>query len=350
MRATIIILCTLALALCGCVSNSVGAGNVLVVMNADSADSVAVADYYAAKRGIASKFICKIHCPTAEEIDDDVFHKSIRDPIRDYLTKAGIKDQVDYIVLTRGIPIRTQKMWGIDSALTCLFTDDDQQMYNPYYHEDKPFSSKEYNMYLVTRLDGLTLADAKALVDRSLAAKPEKGLFLLDVSPSWDGNEGYKLVNDGMRRAAPILKSRGFNVEIDETPAFIVRSGVMGYYGWGFHDQSYKDEDYKKLGFLPGSIAETAVSTSAYTLTAIRTLSGTRSYITDLVAQGVTGVKGYVYEPYTIALAEADILFDRYTSGRNLAESFYAASQFVHWRDIVLGDPLCAPYAKKGRK
>jgi hypothetical protein len=58
----------------------------------------------------------------------------------------------------------------------------------------------------------------------------------------------------------------------------------------------------------------------------------------------VTGVKGYVYEPYTTALAHADILFDRYTHGYNLAESFYAASNYVHWRDIVLGDPLCAPY------
>ena len=27
--------------------------------------------------------------------------------------------------------------------------------------------------------------------------------------------------------------------------------------------------------------------------------------------------------------------------GRNLAESFYAASRFLKWKDVVIGDPLC---------
>jgi len=28
------------------------------------------------------------------------------------------------------------------------------------------------------------------------------------------------------------------------------------------------------------------------------------------------------------------------------SESFYAASHFVGWEDVVIGDPLCCPYAK----
>ena len=40
-----------------------------------------------------------------------------------------------------------------------------------------------------------------------------------------------------------------------------------------------------------------------------------------------------------------DILFDRYVRGATLAESFYAASYMVLWKDLVIGDPLCAPYA-----
>jgi hypothetical protein len=32
---------------------------------------------------------------------------------------------------------------------------------------------------------------------------------------------------------------------------------------------------------------------------------------------------------------------ERYTSGFTLAESFYAASRFVGWEDVVIGDPLC---------
>lgn len=336
----------LVLILCGCASDSTGTTNVLVVVNTNSSDSTEVGKYYASRREIPPKNVCKIACPSDEQIKHDVYLSSIRNPIREYLKSNGLKDSIDYIVLTRGIPIRTDAYWGVDSALTCLWIDDDTQMTNPYFREDKPFTSREFNMYLVTRLDGLTLADAKALVDRSLAAKPAKGLFLLDASPIWDVSRGYKMVNDAMREAAKLLKAKGFEVELDQTTDLVVRENLMGYYSWGSHEKNYTEADSRKLKFLPGSIAEVAVSTSAYTLTSKRTLEGNRSYIVDLVAQGVTGVKGYVYEPYTVALAEADILFDRYTSGRNLAESFYSASRYVHWRDIVLGDPLCAPYAK----
>jgi uncharacterized protein (TIGR03790 family) len=321
-----------------------GPRNVLVVMNPNSPDSIAVARYYMAKRGITDKYLCKIYCPTYEQIKDEVFAKTIRTPIKQHLITSGLKDKIDYIVLTKGIPIRTAEHWGIDSALTRMFSDYDAKMENPYFDQNKHFSHRDYDMYLVTRLDGLTVADAKSLVDRALKAKPEKGLFLLDVSPNWDGSPGYKIVNDAMRRANDQLKRAGFRVEIDQTKDFIVRTGLMGYYSWGSNDQSYAQESFNKLRFAPGSIAELAQSTSAYTLTLKRTPKGKRSYIVDLVAQGVTGVKGYVYEPYTTALAHADILFDRYTHGYNLAESFYAASNYVHWRDIVLGDPLCAPY------
>jgi uncharacterized protein (TIGR03790 family) len=347
MNRLIAVLFALTFLLCGCASSSKGPDNVLVVVNTGSPDSLEVGKYYMAQRAIPARNLCKITCPTDEEIADDVYAKSIRDPIRSYLKSSGLSEKIDYIVLTRGIPIRTKAHWGVDSALTCLSWDENEKMTNPYFREDKPFRSRDFGMYLVTRLDGLTLAEAKALVDRSLAAKPAKGLFLFDASPIWDANPGYKIVNDGMRDAAKILKERGFEVHLDETTELIVRENLMGYYGWGSHEKTYTDEAFRKLRFLPGSIAETAVSTSAFTLTSKRTLEGKRSYITDLVAQGATGVKGYVYEPYTIALAEADVLFDRYTSGRNLAESFYSASRFVHWRDIILGDPLCAPYSKE---
>jgi len=319
-------------------------------MNGNSPDSIAVGKYYAAKRHIDAKYLLKITCPTDEVIKDSVFESSIRKPVAAYLKKSGLADKIDYIVLTRGIPIKTEEHWGVDSALTIPAVNCDSQMNNPYYQERKHFSHAEYGMYLVTRLDGLTLSDAKALVDRALAAKPRKGLFLLDLHPWRDTQPGYAFVNEGMRSAAQMLKSKKFNVELEETKDFVARTGLMGYYSWGSNDGSYSQETYNKLRFVPGSIAETAQSTSAYTLTSKRTLAGNRSYITDLVAQGVTGVKGYVYEPYATAIADADILFDRYTSGMNLAESFYAASRFVHWRDIVLGDPLCAPYARAGSR
>jgi hypothetical protein len=55
-------------------------------------------------------------------------------------------------------------------------------------------------------------------------------------------------------------------------------------------------------------------------------------------------VKGYTDEPLLQAVASPSILFDRYTRGWTLAESFYAASRFVGWEDVVIGDPLCRAY------
>jgi len=38
-------------------------------------------------------------------------------------------------------------------------------------------------------------------------------------------------------------------------------------------------------------------------------------------------------------------MFDLYTRGRTIAESLWAASQLIMWKDLVVGDPLCAPFA-----
>lgn len=117
----------------------------------------------------------------------------------------------------------------------------------------------------------------------------------------------------------------------------------MGYCSWGSNDHSFIASNYLGVRFKPGALAETFVSTSARTM---KPVTGGQSVITDLIKNGVTGVKGYVLEPYTVALARPNILFDRYTSGYNLAESFYMASPLLKWRDVVFGDPLCRPYKK----
>jgi uncharacterized protein (TIGR03790 family) len=75
-------------------------------------------------------------------------------------------------------------------------------------------------------------------------------------------------------------------------------------------------------------------------------VTGGQSVITDLIDSGVTGVAGYVSEPYTFALVRPHFLFDRYTAGFNLAESFYSAKLVLRWKGLVIGDPLCAPYAR----
>jgi len=60
--------------------------------------------------------------------------------------------------------------------------------------------------------------------------------------------------------------------------------------------------------------------------------TGGQTLIADLIAHGITGVKGYTDEPLLQAIASPSVTMERYTSGFTLAESLYAASRFVGWK------------------
>lgn len=328
------------------------AKNVLVVINQASPQSVEIGSHYRKARGIPKENVVFVQLPTDDNLPKAKFESDLRDPVREVIEKS--KTRIDYIVLTKGVPIRLENNGGfsVDGHLAAmnmafrpiaeLTPDDLKRAENPYYSKNAPFNSDTYGYYLVTRLDGYTTADAKRLVDNALLAEPKKGLFFFDKAAN-RRTGGYKDMQDTLDRAHAIMKEKGMETRLDDTETFVrPAEPLMGYASWGSNDRRFDAAAYKSLSFHPGAIGETFVSTSGRTF---RPVTSGQSVITDLIAQGITGVKGYVSEPYTFALAKPDILFDRYTGGRNLAESFYAASQFLKWKDVVIGDPLCAPYA-----
>lgn len=368
------------------------ASEVLLVYNANSPVSKAVADYYAKKRKI--HHILAIRCIDSalsrqnETIPLADFNAEIGAPVKNYLARHK---GINFIVLTKGVPIRIDggatgsKALGstgnlhpsVDSYLAAIdyptipgavkisITGSGATGYawlNRYWKATVPFSHAAFGGYLVTRLDGYTQADAIALVDRSLAAEehPLRGKVLLDVQPDFgivgkaDQPEPvtgtiYKESNWGtwnadMVDAAELLKAASIPVELDMSKTFVGgQSGLLGYFSWGSNDSHYSKQAYESLSFAPGSICDTAVSTSARTF--FPTTRG-QSMIADLIAHGVTGVKGYVDEPELQGIASPSVALERYFSGFNLAESFYAASRFVGWEDIVIGDPLCCSTSK----
>ena len=327
-----------------------GPKNVLVIVNDNSLASRVIGSYYASKRKIPAKNVCHIKCAAEELISNEPYQDAIEKPVKAYLAKTGLNKTVDYLVLTKGVPMRLHGGWSVDSALMCMdqptsFEKPDVHAMNPYYSKSEHFSHKEYGFYLATRLDGYTVQDAKALVDRSLAAKSRKGLFLIDTTPRRN-TKGYEAMNQRMADAYEKILWLGYDTIQEDTEEFAGgKKDLMGYYSWGSNDAAFDRAKYKSNTFRPGAIAETAVSSSARTMN--RTDDGGQSLISDLIEAGVTGVKGYVAEPTLAAIADPVILFDRYLSGYNLAESFYMASRFIFWRDIVVGDPLCAPYAAR---
>ncbi len=97
------------------------------------------------------------------------------------------------------------------------------------------------------------------------------------------------------------------------------------------------------MAWVNGSIAETAVSTSARSFNWGTTYG--QSLIADIIEDGASGIKGYVYEPDITAVSSPSVLLSSYSSGFNLAESYAAANTMTSWMGVVVGDPKMSPYA-----
>ncbi len=144
-----------------------------------------------------------------------------------------------------------------------------------------------------------------------------------------------------MRLAHELMRARHISSALDLSKRFVGnRSNLLGYFSWGSNDAKFSSAAYESNRFADGSICDTAVSTSARTFLPTQ---GGQTLLVDLIAHGLTCGKGYSDEPLLQAIASPSIALDRYTSGYTMAESFYAASHFVGWQDIVIGDPLCTP-------
>jgi uncharacterized protein (TIGR03790 family) len=351
------------------------AANVLLVVNSSSAASGTVSRYYAEHRGVPQDNVCSITTAAAESISREAYAREIEQPIWKCIASLRAHDRILYIVLTKDVPIRISGTGGrsgtnssVDSELTLLYRRRTGQpspiagfVPNPYFAgaapiaSIKPFTHESQDIYLVTRLDGYTVQDALGLIDR--AATPARdGRFVLDERASLVDGGGDRW----LRTAAERLREQGLGdrVELDESATVLTKeSRVLGYYSWGSNDPAIRARDYE-IQFVPGALAGMFVSTDGRTFkeppaTWQPSNDGRResiyggshqSLMGDLIRAGVTGAAGHVDEPFLDATIRPEILFPAYVSGRNLAESYYAAMPYLSWQTIIVGDPLCAPF------
>ncbi|NOY05421.1 MAG: TIGR03790 family protein [Chlorobi bacterium] len=276
-----------------------------------------------------------------------------------------MKDSLNYLVTTKGVPLgvnrgdlgkTSSKSASVDSELmlildtfrvqigqATLIVPGGQIRAHPYFSRNERFNRNRFHMYLVTRLTGLTKENVFSYIDRSgpfTLVDKAKAKFILDMDPRRSGG-GYARYNNNLSAAATVLKSKGWNVVLNTDSVFVTKqTDVLGYASWGsndHYDHLYTEKARPKNTWLSGSIAETYVSTSARNFQPGKEAGQSR--IADLLVEGCTGASGYVFEPFTVALAWVQILFDRYTSGYNLAESYYMSMPTMSWMAVVVGDP-----------
>ena len=315
--------------------------NVLVVANSNNTNSVVLANTYMSARNIPNtNYLSLQYDPNDNSytISLSDFTTNILNPILNKINT--ISTRIDYIVLCRNLPyLITNGSLSVDNLIASKGS---QQINNPYYTKTTVFNSATYNMYIVTRLDGLSWEDATALITR--ASSPISAPFYYDCDPTKDSNSGYRFYNTLMRLASSLMNSKGKANTLENTNTFGLPSAPVGLYiSWGSNDAHYNATTYNSIPFARGCVAETAVSTSASNL---RVPGGTQSQIATFVHNGVTGVSGYVAEPYVASCERPDTMSTNYLAGRTLGETFFSSSRLIGWRGLVVGDPLCAPYKK----
>jgi uncharacterized protein (TIGR03790 family) len=369
--------CAIALSTVARVSAQTGA-NVLVVINEASPASVEIGEYYIAKRNIPADNVVRIRTAVRDDMDRGSFEFDIERPTSELLTRRGMQDRILYIVLTKGIPLRIRGTAGlegtvssVDSEVTMLYrrligmpAPPAGRIPNPYYlgaqvtAEAKRFSHANHDIYLVTRLDGYTVEDVRKLIDRG-SAPSRNGIFVLDQRAAIVGN---RIGDEWLRTAAERLTTGGLGdrvlLETTKAPA-AGKTPALGYYSWGSNDPGIVARTVD-IPFAPGALAGMFVSTDARTLTepppswTLGRWGDQKGYFAgspqsmtgDLVRAGVTGVAGHVAEPFLDGSSRPQILFPAYVAGFNLAESFYLSIPYVSWQNIVIGDPLCAPFER----
>ena len=332
---------------------------VLVAYNIQSPESVSLAQNYAQARGIPAKNLLALACPATDECLRAEYESTILPYVRE---RASVDPEIDYVVLMRGVPFRFRD-WGnfggyaVDSVLaTCLMTlpphdapdyplpgmiapAPQRRLRNPYFGRSERFRRAKWGgLLLVCRLDGPTNADAFRPVESARNAKPVQGTFYL--------RESFCM---GMDACNAVLNNKSLDTEYVTpannplAPRYEGEGGpYMAHWGAGPHDTQYSDAKFARLRFLPGGVCDMTWSASAEGLRNPRAKGG----INRLTAYaGAAGAHGFVSEPYCDSVSRPEIVLERYTRGYNVAESFYMGSPYLHWKDVVLGDPLCAPYA-----
>ena len=346
------------------------AQNVLLVINESSADSVKIGEYYARTRSVPAGQVVRIQAPVAEAVSRAAYQASIEAPIAAWLARYLLQDQILFIVLTKGIPLRVDGTSGqsgtiasVDSELTLLYrkmtgagVSAAGHIDNPYYLNERPlaearrFTHTAADIYLVTRLDGFTADDVVKMIDRG--SKPAReGRIVLDQKSTVIDRGGDQWLAETAKRLTD--SGQAARVTLEATRALATTSEpVLGYFSWGSNDPA---NQLRQMGltYAPGAIGGMFVSTDGRTFhepdatwkpASAGSATGGQTLVADLIREGITGISANVAEPYLDAIVRPQILFPAYLSGYTMAEAYYLAMPYLSWQTIVVGDPLCAPF------
>lgn len=376
---------------------------VVVVANANSKDSLAVARYYVEARSIPEKNLIALRMTSAGAISWEEYRDQIRDPLLDALAEKELitwldtdeKDawgrrrarilthDIEFLVLCQHVPWRINNkrdevppeeladlrqaimaqsslrgdaleevlnrfrttLAAVDSELALLPLHDTPlvgYLVNPWFRQKNPGLMVRSRFIRTARLDGFSREDIIQLIDSALAGE-RKGL-LGRVYIDEDGRRGgYQMGNDMLSSAADLWRELGFPVSHDksrETFSLADRFDAPAiYFGWW-------TEDVNGPFLLPDMrLPDGAIAFHVHSFSAQRMRNPGRHWTSPLVNRNAAATIGNVYEPYLQFTHRIDYFTDAILEGMSTGEAAWYALPVISWAPLFVGDPLYRPFA-----
>jgi uncharacterized protein (TIGR03790 family) len=359
------------------------AQRVIIVANAADSDSRALANYYAAARGIPADNIVALPMPANETVAWPEFVSTVFNPLFAELVARGWIDampsrltddfgrrkavisghRISYLVLMRGVPLRIDEnpLWkappgtpGAGGGLACNHAAVDGELAllaasgtpvlgvvpNPLYGQRRPGGPLAESVVRVARLDGPTPASVREMVDNALVAEKQGliGRAYVDI-----GGMPHPEGNNWLEGVARQLAAAGYETDVDRATAtfpplarFDAPALYFGWYDWNVGGPF----TVPGFRFPPGAVAVHIHSFSAETLRGVA-----KNWCGPFIVRGVTATLGNVHEPYLGLTHHLDTFTAALLRGETFGAAAYLALPGLSWQATAVGDPLYRPFA-----
>ena len=380
-----------------------GPQNVMVLYNIDVGAAGDVAAYYAEARDLPPGHLCGISgiAETETDLSLEDYKTWVLAPLDDCLAALPQPEDIDYLVVVRGLPYRVEAggyTVSLSAALQVyrtpspedssrLLIDDGHPdgyayVYNPYYKignkadfdlespyavwytsasaisnasaQPTPFERETAppgfgeNLFIVTRLDGFDFQDAYDVVDRGVAAD---GSFPAADFLCMDGADSARGARDpeceyAIRRLQSLGRSATWVSPFD---GGLSGHEVIAYFTGAADVRGGIDG----LTYAPGAITCNLTSYGAVPNNFFCDETGetcpereSQTSMARFIRAGATGAHGTVNEPYNNVFPNAGAMM-LYGLGYSLGESYFNNQLFLYWQNLYIGDPLATPYQER---
>ena len=344
-KANILLLLPFAL---GFRAQAGGSGlNAVIIVNQTSTNSCELGNYFCERRQVPPENLLRIAWAGGNiSWSSTDYQTNLVAPLLDMLASRQLTNQIDYIVLSMGIPFQTLNGTNANSTTSALFyglKDDTgpnrKDITNSYSSSEQVFfqaqpASAPGCSFLTAMITDNSLAQAKQLVDQGVASDRTFPAQLVVLAKSSDPTRDirYRAFDNA------IFNSRLPGIESivrTNSDSCWGQTNLLGY------QTGLANFSVSPNTFVPGAMADSLTSFGGI-------IFGPNSQTTLLafIDAGAAGSYGTVTEPTSTAQSFPDPQDYFYQSrGFSLAECYYQ-SLYAPYEGLIVAEPLAAPFAR----